>query len=544
MMRPSVVMLFSLAAALPAQVRPRLVVLVSVDQMAEWVYAQAAPFLAADGGFRRLAERGVTFRNCEYEHACTETGPGHATIGTGAPAMRHGIVKNLWWDRALGKSVYCVGEPAEALADLPEGKDRGPGHLLVPTLADSLKAHVAGSRVASVSWKDRSAILMAGASADVVVWFETSTGNLVSNKNWLDETPAWLAEFNAAHRIDSFFGQSWDRVGPESAYAGLVDDRRYESAHRNGSGQRTLPQPLTGGEKAPGKAYYAQLYASPFGNTAVRHAAEAALRGMQLGKDEVPDLLCVSFSSTDVVGHAFGPDSVEARDTLLRLDRELAALFRTFDEEVGEGLWAVFVTADHGVGPTPDAAREHGVAAGRGPIDAWVRSAAEAALKKEYGPLADGERYVLRVSENTIYLNEEVVADRRLFARRVAARAAAKVRAVMTAYATDDIVDAWDHGDPIRRALANALLPARAGDVQFVLRPYWVNGGIPATHGSPHAYDREVIGFAYGPGLPPGRILDAPITPGFGVVLFAKMLHVPKPTAAHEKVMPGLLPVR
>jgi len=532
------------AATAVAQRRPRLVVLVSVDQLADWVYELGTPFYSDYGGFRRLQQHGVTFANCAYEHACTETGPGHATIGTGAPASRHGIVKNQWYSRTDKKLLYCVGEPAEALADLPEGKDRGPGRLLVPTFADSMKAHVPGCKVASVAWKDRSAILMAGASADVAAWVEKSTGNLVTNKNWVEQTPDWLRAFNEQRVIDQWFGKQWQRSGPDEAYEGLVDDRPYEWAHMNKSKQHALPQPLTGGADKPGAAYYNQIYASPFGNTVVREAASAAVRGMQLGKDEVPDLLCVSFSSTDVVGHYFGPDSVEARDALLRLDLELGALFAMLDAEVGEGAWAAFVTADHGVGPTPEQAKANGVAAGRGPLDTWVKSSVETALRKAFGPAEGGGAYVERVSENTVYLDRVVIAPMRSAALRVAATAAARVRGVMTAYSIDELQRDHDHPDPIRRALAHALVQERAGEVQFVIQPYWINGTIPASHGSPHSYDREVIGFAFGFGIPRGVRSAHPITPGFGVPLFAKMLRIPRPSAANELVPAGLLGLR
>lgn len=320
-------LLFAVAAAAavvpaPAQAeiaRPRLVVLCSVDQLARWVFEQGRPHLAADGGFRRLLAEGVHFTQCAYEHACTETGPGHATIATGAPASGHGIVRNEWWSAEDGGKVYCVGEKVEALPDLREGKDRGPGRMLLPTLGDSLKAHVPGAKVASVSWKDRSAILMAGRAADAVVWFEATTGNLVTNTTWAATTPAWLSAFNAARAIDGFHGFVWDRIGPAEAYAGLVDDRPYEVPHQNGSNQRTLPQPITGGRPDPELGFFVEVYGSPVGNTLVRLATEAAVQGMELGGDAVPDLLCVSFSSTDVIGHQFGPDSVEARDALLRL---------------------------------------------------------------------------------------------------------------------------------------------------------------------------------------------------------------------------------
>jgi predicted AlkP superfamily pyrophosphatase or phosphodiesterase len=529
----------------PVAPPPRLVVLCAVDQLATWVHRQAEPHFAADGGFARLRREGVTFAQCAFEHACTETGPGHATIGTGAPASVHGIVRNAWWDRERGKMVYCVDDEVEPLDALPEGKLRGPGRLLVPTFAQSLKAHVAHSRVASVAWKDRSAILMVGRGADAVAWMEKATGRLVTNRAWAEDVPPWIALFNEARAIDTFFGAVWDRVGPDAAYSGLVDDRPFEYVHPNGSLQRTLPQPITGGKVEPDTAFYEQVYSSPFGNTLVRLAAEAAVRGLALGQDDVPDLLCVSFSSTDLIGHQFGPDSVEARDGLLRLDRELAQWFTFLDEAVGAGRWSLFLTADHGVAPQPEAARARGIAAGRGPIDAWVKSAVERTLAEAYGPPPSGHGYTTHIGESAVFFDEVALqaigpAVPRLEVARRAAAAASRVRGVAQAVATDDVVSEPTL-DPVRLALRAAIAPERAGDVQFVLAPNWLNGALPGSHGSPHPYDREVVGFGLGVGWPRGVTIGEPITPGFGAVYFAHLLGVPKPSGATERVPATLL---
>ncbi|MBL8732143.1 MAG: alkaline phosphatase family protein [Planctomycetes bacterium] len=536
---------------------PRLVVLCSVDQLAAWVFANAEPHLAADGGFRRLLRDGARFLDCRYEHACTETGPGHATIGTGVPARVHGIVRNQWWtlepgkDGRPGKLTYCVETPMPGLAELPEGKDRGAARLLVPTFAASLEAHVAGSKVASVSWKDRSAILMAGADAGIALWFENSTGRLVTNTAWVEATPAWLTQFNADKSIDGYFGWTWDRCAGPDAYAGLVDDRPYEAVHGNGRKQRTLPQPVDGGLQAPGSAFYTQAYASPVGNTMVRLAAEAAVRGMDLGGDAVPDLLCVSFSSTDTIGHAYGPDSVEARDALLRLDQELARLWTFFDERVGKGRWAVFLTADHGVAPTPEWAKANGVDAGRGTIFTFVKAAMEAALREQFGAPPEGRKYVAHVGEGSCYFDEELLSARggdvdatRLQLARVAAAAAKKVRGIGDAFATADLLTPTLVRDELRECLAQALCPGRAGDVQVVVKPYWLDGMTTGAHGSPHPYDRQVVGLAMGAGIPAGARFAQRITPGFGVTLFAAMLEVPRPVNSAETLPVGLLGTR
>ncbi|MCR9244100.1 MAG: alkaline phosphatase family protein [bacterium] len=526
---------------------PRLVVLCSVDQLASWVLAAGRPFLAPDGGFARLARDGVEFTNCVYEHACSETGPGHATIGTGAPARVHGIVRNRWWSREVGASIYCVGEPMRALPGMPEGANRGPGQLLAPTLAATMRANVPGCRITSVAWKDRSAILMCGGDSDVAAWFEKSTGRLVTNTKWVSSAPDWLARFNTEAAIDRFFGRQWQRIGPDAAYEGLVDDRAYEYPHENGSKSRTLPQPLTGGGTAPSPGYYEQIYRSPFGNEVVRLAAQAAVAGMELGSDDIPDLLAVSFSSTDVVGHYFGSDSVEARDALLRLDREVAALLEFLDERVGRGKYAFFLTADHGVGPTPEWAKANGLAAGRGLLQTQARAAAERDLRRKFGKEPVGQRYCQHVGEWALVLNRAAFSgnaaevDAKLVAAaEVAARAAGNVRGIATAYTTREILAEPRGEDPIRQALHAALHPDRAGDVQLVVEPYWLDGTLPSSHGTPHPYDREVVAFAFGSGLPSGITVDDLVRPGLGAVLFARLLGIPAPARATARVPAAL----
>lgn len=532
------------AAGRLAEPPPRLVVLCVVDQLAAWVFQKGAPHLPADGGFARLCRDGVQFTNCAYQHACTETGPGHATIATGAPAAYHGIVRNSWWSVAEKKELYCVDEPMPALPELPEAKDRGPGRLMLPTLGEVLKAHHPGALVASVSWKDRSAILMGGGSADCVVWFETKTGNLVTNTRWAQAVPAWVAAWNQQRPIDALFGAVWQRSGPEAAYAGLVDDRPYEAEHGNGKKQRTLPQPLTGGLEAPGKEFYAQVYASPFGNTLVRQATEACLQALPLGADAVPDLLCVSFSSTDSLGHAFGPDSVEARDALLRLDGELHALLAALDRQVGAGNYALFLTADHGIVPVPEASRAAGVDAGRGTLQTFARAAAEQALLQRYGPVGEGRRYVAHVGDFALFLDQELLLKDRPEPRqvllreaaRLAAAAAAKVRGVQAACATLDLFEPGVLPEALQRALQLAYYPGRAGDVQLVIKPYWLDGTTPASHGTPHPYDREVVAFAMGGTARAGAKCPAPVTPGLGALWLARLCGVPAPPGATDTV--------
>lgn len=524
------------AAAAPTQApRPALTVFVSVDQLAKWVFEDAFPHFVPRRGFRRLVDFGVYFDHCAYRHGCTETGPGHATIGTGATAAVHGIVANQWLDPATGKGVYCATSPdASPVGGGAAG--RGPGTLLVPTLGDALKEQVPGSQVVSISLKDRAAILMGGARSDIALWFDPASGRFVTSTAYARMRPAWLDRFEGAFPMERFFGQEWDAIGEPAAYAGLVDDRPFEGADPNGC--RTLPERIDGGLAAPGPRYYGQVYTSPFGNTALVDLARAAIAAYHLGADDVPDLLCVGFSSTDAIGHRNGPLSVEVRDTLLRLDQQLEDLLRTLDAHVGHGRYAVFLTADHGVGPAPesDAAREHH--GGRAPRYALrVRSAAERALRGAYGAPPDGhERWVRGLAGPWLYLDRAALDARHIDRAEAAAEAAAALGEIDSVHAAIPTIGDAEGADPeLAAILADTAHEGRSGDVWVVIEPYWLGYPTPtASHGSPWPYDREVPLLAYGPGLRKGARVSTPVTPGTAVVLAAALWGIEPPSGARD----------
>jgi predicted AlkP superfamily pyrophosphatase or phosphodiesterase len=512
---------------------PPLVVLCSVDQLATRLLREALPHMGRDG-FRRLLREGVGFERCAFAHACTVTGPGHATLSTGAFPSDHGIISNEWWDPVAGLRVYCCAQKdAEPLVP-GAGRGFGPENLLAPTLGDAMVgAFGTDVKIASVSWKDRSAILMGGRSADLAIWTHARTGQMITNRVYADEVPDWLAAFNARKLPDSWFGWRWERIGDDSAYAGLVDDRPYESRH--GDGKRTLPQVFDGGETEPGPRFYASIGDSPLGNELILETVLAALDGMELGRDLTPDLLCVGFSANDLVGHSFGPGSVEVRDLLLRTDLQLARLLGALDDTVGKGRYVFLLSADHGVSPIPEAAREVGVAAGRASITRAVRGAVEQALIDAFGrPKESRARYATVIS-NYVYLSRPVLEREGLeldWAARIAAAAAAEVEGVALALTTQQLLADPDTVDPIRRAMLRAIHPERSGDVMIVIERNWIDGFTPASHGTPYDYDREVPFLAMGPGLRPGAISDAEVTPGIGVVLAARLLGIRPPSKA------------
>ena len=532
------------ATAAPAQEpgnAPRLVVLVSVDQLATWVFEAARPHFADDGGFARLLEHGTLFTNCAYAHGCTATGPGHATLGTGAPAAVHGIVDNQWIDPVTGAAVYCASTPgAEPVGGGPRG--RGPDTLKVPTLGEALKAQRPGARVVGISFKDRGAILPAGRGADAALYFDQDVGHFVTSTAFANSIPAWVSRFEAAYPVTRFFGRTWDRFGSPSAYEGLVDDRPFEGPDPNKS--RTLPKTIDGGRKEIRPRFYAHLYASPFANEVLLGLARAAIDAYDLGEDDTPDLLTISFSSPDAVGHQYGPQSHEVRDTLLRLDQDLAGLLRTLDARVGPGRYLVLLSSDHGVGPCPESRVAAGLPGGRdGNLSLKIRAAAEKTMRDAYGEPAEGN-WVRGIAGTWLYLDrrkiESAGVDRAEACGRVA-RALAGLGTLRTAIPTTGPLPE-DLDPELATVFRNTYHPDASGDVYFVYEPYWLGYPTPtASHGTPWPYDREVPLLAYGSGIRGGVRNRTTVTPGLAVSVAAAVLGIEPPSGALEVVPEGVL---
>lgn len=518
---------------------PRLVVLVSVDQLASRVLDAALPHMS-DDGFRRLIREGVSFPDCAYAHACSSTGPGHATLSTGASAAGHGIIGNEWRDPETGRGVYCAGQPgAQSLLPDGAGRDLGPDLLLAPTLGEGMKLHFGSeAKIVSVAWKDRSAILMGGPAADLAVWADTRDAQMITNRRYAVRMPDWLVAFNERGLPVSWFGWTWDLVADEAAYADLVDDRAYEGRHADGT--RTLPQVLDGREPAPGPRYYSRFSYSPLSNELILETALAALEAMDLGGDSIPDLLCVGFSANDYIGHVFGPDGVETRDVLLRTDLQLARLLGELDDVVGPGQYLVLLSSDHGVGAIPEAAREAGLDAGRALFSRLASVAAEQALNDAFGPPELGS-YIL--VPGTLYFDGAALQARgidRLEAGKIAAAAIAKLDSIEYAVSTRELLAEGEPTDPLRATLRAAVHPDRSGDVLLVPRRNWIDPVSRASHGTAWDYDREVPFLAMGGGLRAGVECHQSVTPGIGVVLAARALDIPAPSGAVDEMPDGL----
>jgi predicted AlkP superfamily pyrophosphatase or phosphodiesterase len=484
----------------------KLVVGIVIDQFrADYLVRFADQFTT--GGFRRLLDGGAVFANAHYLHTPTYTACGHATFMSGATPSMNGIIGNEWYERETGKRVTSV---SDAGVKLLGGKDdvggASPIKLMGTTLGDEMRFATQGqAKVVGVSFKDRSAILPAGKRPNGAYWFSATSGTFVSSTYYFNELPAWAQKFNRETRPDRYFGKKWERLLPAEAYSrSQPDDSPYEkSTYGN-----TFPYTINGGEAQPGAKFYAQFEATPFGNEFLAEFAKAAIEGEGLGADDVTDLLTVSFSSNDLLGHSYGPYSQEVQDITLRTDRVLADFFTYLDKKIGLDHVVIALSADHGVAPVPEQAKAMGY--GGRVENRPLLAAVETALNARFGEEKDG-KWVKQFVNSNVYLDDAVI-DRRKADRaeieKAVCGAALTVTGVGACFMRSDLIDGRLPATKIATSVARGFHPARNGDVILVPQPYFFfSEGLATTHGTPYNYDTHVPVIFFGAGIAPGRQL-------------------------------------
>lgn len=540
--------------------RPRLLVLVYFDQF-RGDYLRRWHDQYGEGGFRRLVSEGAWFANCHYPYAYTVTAAGHASVATGCPPAEHGVVGNDWYERSVGKSVNCVGsDGAEQVpprtaegddADEKKGAKGGvsPERLLKPTIADALKLATAGrGKVVSLSLKNRGAALPGGKTPDVCCWMDGGTGQFVTSTYYTDKggsaghLPGWVADFNAGRPAEQWRGKIWDRLRPELDYVKLSgpDDVVGESLGAAGQG-RVFPHPFEPADPKAKSAYLSAIYASPFGNELLLAAAEAALGAENLGGDDVPDLLTLSFSSNDAVGHAWGPDSQEVLDVTLRSDQIMSRLLQALDAKVGKGGYVLVMSADHGVCPLVENSLQQGRTAER--VQPAAAPKVEAFLSERYGDRKKG-KWVEAVSGPWVYLKREAITaagERPAEVEKTLAGWVLEQSGVEGVYTRTALTTPGGPLDATGRMVALSFHPERCGDLYVLLRPYCLPGsaGTGTTHGSPWEYDTHVPLVVFGAGVKPGERADR-VSPLSAAAILAKAAGIDPPTGAVAKVPEGL----
>lgn len=489
------------ADALPWNVggpAPKLILQITVDQLRGDLPGRFLKNMG-DGGFRYLMQHGVWYANAHHAHANTETVVGHTTLATGAHPAAHGMVANVWLDRKTGKLVYNTEDlrypvlSADADKKLAPNDGRSPAAILVSTFSDELAIHYNGrSKIFAVSIKDRGAVPLAG-HAGKAFWFSKKSGEFVSSTFYYKRYPAWVDDWNKQRLAFRYSGKSWTLLNDKSTYMfGAADDKSWE-ADFAGYG-RVFPHSFG---KAGDKYYTTFLTISPVGDELTLDFAKTLIEREQLGKHEVPDYLSISFSSTDYIGHNFGPSSLEMEDNLLRLDRTLADLFAYVDQQVGLKNTLIVLAADHGSPEIPGYVNELGIEAKYIYPEKWDQEPAVAALKKKFGI---GKELIKSYEHPYVYLNYDAIRNKRLDqaqVERAVAAELAKFEGIALAISSTALRQGNLPSTPVIDAILRNHNPQRSGDIYVVFTPHSFlrdDDGEPTglTHGSPWRYDTYV----------------------------------------------------
>ncbi len=478
---------------------PKLVVLVSVDQMRADYLDRFRPLFT--GGLRTLVQQGAVFTNARYRHACTETGPGHSVLLTGRSPRSSGIVRNGWYDRTLRRRVNVVqDDTVHPLGGV--GRAASPDHLEGFTVGDRLKARSPRSRVVGVSFKDRAAILMAGHRADAAYWYESAGGRFVTSSYYMPEAPRWLESWNARQVPDSFAGRPWERLLPDPEvyrkYAG-------EDAVEGEWDRKDIVFPHAIRGTPPSATFYDDLRRTPFADTILLDFALEAMKAHHLGEGEATDLLAISFSSCDVIGHTYGPDSQETMDEILRLDRTLGRFLAEIDRRAGRNGSIVVLTADHGVMPLVEVLQARGIPARRARGEELVEPVQKALAARFPGKTG----FFLDAEPLDYVLDGDAIARQGLRPAEVeqtVRETLLETGLVDAVYSAVELMGPAPAGDPFFEAHQRAFYAPRSADLIGRVKQYvYLGGYVGGTgHGTPYDYDRHVPIVFMGPGIRPG----------------------------------------
>ena len=459
-----------------AQVRkdPRLVLLIAVDQFR---YDYLTRFRDEyKFGLDRLLRNGANYVNANLEHYPTVTAVGHSTMLSGATPQTSGIIANEWFDREAGKTVTSVSDDSVRLLGGQDTAGESPRRLLVSTVGDEMKRGLRDHpKVIGVSLKDRASILPSGHMADAAYWYDTKTGTFVSSTYYFPKLPEWAEAFNNRRLVDKLAGAEW----------------RFDSGP---SGLFKMPA-------AVGPELANAVYSTPFGSELLEQFVEETIGQEKLGQREATDLLTVSFSPNDPIGHTYGPDSPRAHDISIRTDRVLGKLFQYLDQTIGMQHVLVILTADHGVMPLPEELQKEKLPGGR-LTNSSLNTRMQDALVARFGP---GQWLVQAAGT---YLNWALIAEKKLDlneVERVAARAIANAPHVARVYTREQLLLGQVPSDPFSERIARSFNARRSGDLEVVLDPYWIRTATGTSHGTPYSYDTHIPLIFMGAGIKPGR---------------------------------------
>jgi hypothetical protein len=432
-------------------------------------------------GLKRLVEQGAVMDNAHYIHAGTETAPGHSTFLSGATPNVSGIIANEWYDRKLKASVTSVEDPKTTLVGgVPGGEGSSPWNLLVDTVGDQIRKQGKTSRIIGVSFKDRAAILPAGRSADGAFWWDVNANAWTTSTFYMKEAPVWVADINRARPYMRAFGEKWFPLdGGTTPFCTMV------------SGDAAI-------------RYCSSLMATPWGNELIEEFAERALTEEKLGHHDGTDLLTVSFSSNDAVGHAVGPDAPEIRDISRRTDILLGRLLDALEKQVGLSNVLLVLSADHGVAPmAPINGVPAGAKGGRLPATKLTELVQDA-LSKKFGA---GDW--VEANTGTMLVIRHETADKCgadwTAVQQTAAEAVRTMPHIARVYTNAEFEKPNPNADAIEAAMRRSYYHDRSPDLMILAEEYYTFDPAQATHGTPYEYDTHVPIVFFGAGVKPGH---------------------------------------
>jgi predicted AlkP superfamily pyrophosphatase or phosphodiesterase len=518
-----------------ASEQPRLVLQLTVDQLrGDMLPRYREKF--GPGGINLLLSRGIYYANAHYPTGNTFTASGHAVLVTGADTAEHGMVANDWWDRTSAKPIYSTFDPRHPVLGEPDGSPgMSPTNLGSTTIGDELVAASGGrSRVFAVAGKDRSAIIPAGHSG-TAYWFSDRTGNFTTSTYYANVLPAWVSDWNGARPIEPFRGRTWHPLHELATYTGKGSAANAHARPTTVIG-RTFPHPLVVQSDA---LFLAAFRFTPFlDELTLRFATELVARE-RLGQQSGTDYLSISLSGHDYIGHAFGPESVEYEDSLLRIDRLLGEFLAMVDRQVGLDRTIVVLSADHGVDDIPEAHRSRRINAGR-IYPKTVLENSNVALREKFN-LADD--LIAGFVTPGLYFNEDLLHRNRLERRTVEEALADHLRGqpgIAYAFTRSDLLTGSLPRTPLSDRVQRAFHPQRSGDVVVVQKQFWYLYPAPeafaAMHGSPYSYDTFVPIVVAAPGTRPSTV-HRPVQPGDIPATLAALLSIKPPSGSVGNVL-------
>lgn len=513
-----------------AQERPKLVVGIVVDQMKmEYLYRFSDDF--SENGFKRLMNKGYTFHNMHYNYMPTYTAPGHASVYTGTTPSVHGIVGNEWFHRTLKKDVYCTDD-ATVTTLVPGTETEGkmsPRNLQSSTITDELKmATNFKGKVIGISIKDRGAILPAGHFADWAFWY-TKTGEFISSSYYGTALPTWADDFNKEKNYSKYAEKGWGLLKSKETYnESLPDDNPYE-----GKLYKKTPFFPYNMKEMLDNNDAGVLRVSPYGNNLVVDFAKRAIEKESLGKDAITDFLAVSFSSTDYIGHNFGPRSIEIQDTYLRLDESIADFLNYLDATVGKNQYLVFLTADHAGAENVTYLKDN-----KYKVDNINYKNVESDLK-EFSNATFGEDLILSYSSFNVFFDKDLIKAKGLELSKVkqAFKDFLYTKEYVKRVFTEEEILASSGTDDLVDFVANGYDPTQNGELYFIYKPGYIEYMATGTsHGSPYSYDTHVPLLFYGWNIKKGESHDKKVITQIAPTV-SQLLKITMPNSTKSEVL-------